>query len=321
MSIIKVENLTKVFKKQLHRNFLKALILPKYENFIAVDSISFEIKKSETFGLLGPNGAGKTTTIKLLCGLEYPTTGNIFIDGLDLKTNFNIICGRFNVLFSDKLLYNRLSAFDNLVFYGNLYSIENPEERAEQLIELVGLMPWKDQYIESFSLGMRMKLALARALINDPEIVYLDEPTLGLDVKNAEFVRDFLKKLDRTILLTTHYLNEAIMLCDRIGILQNGKLIHFDTPENLKKQRASQRSFLIDTNDNQAVRKILKANPMVENIIEKNMKLEIFIRNCDDYFKVLNDIQGFKLYQFQELKTGLEELFFDTEDELKDKNN
>lgn len=322
MSIIKVENLTKVFKKYISRNFIKRLLFPKYENFKAVDSISFEVEKGETFGLLGPNGAGKTTTILMLCGLEYPTAGVIYVNGLNInmKNNFNQICGKFNALFSDKLLYNRLTALDNLVFYANLYTIEDPEKKAEELLDLVDLTPWKDQYVENFSLGMRMKLALARAIINNPDILYLDEPTLGLDVKNAEFVRNFLQKLDCTILLTTHYLNEAIMLCERIGVLRKGKLVHVGTPEVLKKIHADQRSFLIDTNDNQSVKKILADNPLVEEIFEKNDNLEVHIKQCNDYFEILNDLRDYKLYQFQELKTGLEGLFEDVEDELGDTN-
>ncbi|NVM54127.1 MAG: ABC transporter ATP-binding protein [Candidatus Helarchaeota archaeon] len=317
MSIIKVENLTKVFKRNIHGNLLKRLLFPKYERFKAVDSISFKIEKGETFGLLGPNGAGKTTAILMLCGLEYPTGGVIYIDGLNihLNNNYNRINGKFNVLFSDKLLYNRLTAFDNLVFYANLYGIEEPEKRAEELLNLVDLNQWQDQYVENFSLGMRMKLALARALVNDPEILYLDEPTLGLDVKNSEFVRNFLTKLDCTIVLCTHYLNEAIMLCDRIGILQKGKLVHIGTVEELKKIHAGHRFFTLDTDDNQSVKKILKNNPLVMSIVEKNSKLELEIGLCDNFFEILNDIKEYKLYQFQELKTGLEGLFFDVDDE------
>ncbi|MHA1278824.1 MAG: ATP-binding cassette domain-containing protein, partial [Candidatus Helarchaeota archaeon] len=171
-------------------------------------------------------------------------------------------------------------------------------------------------FVEFFSLGMRMKLALARSLLNKPKILYLDEPTLGLDVKNAEFVRGLLKKLNCTILLTTHYLNEAILLCDRIGILQKGKLIHIGTPEELKKRNLSQRVFLINTNDNKAVKEILIENPLIDEIIEKNRRLELYLKSCENYFDILKDIQKFKLFEFQELKTGLEGLFFDVEDEL-----
>ncbi|MHA1264827.1 MAG: ABC transporter ATP-binding protein [Candidatus Helarchaeota archaeon] len=315
MDIIKVSNLTKVFKIQLQSNWIKALLFPKYEDFVAVDSISFEIKKGETFGLLGPNGAGKTTTIKMLCGLEYPTAGTILINDLDIIKNYRTISSMFNVLFADKLLYNRLTAFDNLIFYANIYGVPNPDQKAIELLELVDLIPWKDQYVELFSLGMRMKLALARALINDPKILYLDEPTLGLDIKNAEFVRNLLKKFDITMLLTTHYLNEAIMLCDRIGILQKGKLVHIGTPEELKKINKSKRFFRINTNNNTAVKKILKENKYVIDILDKNQKLELIIGNCPDFFEILNEIKEYKLLEFQELKTGLEDLFFDVDDE------
>ncbi len=320
MSMIKVNNLTKIFKKQLRSNWLKALLFPKYESFLAVNSISFEIKKGETYGLLGANGAGKTTTIKMLCGLEHPSNGSIFIDGLDISHHYREIGEKFNVLFSDKLIYNRLTAFENLLFYCNLYSVENPKERAEELLELVDLIPWKDQYVEFFSLGMRMKLALARCLLNEPEILYLDEPTLGLDVKNAEYVRDLLKNLECTILLTTHYLNEAIMLCDRIGIIQKGRLVHEGSPEELKKLHTRDRSFIIQTDDNQAAKKILKDNKYIEGIIERNQKLELIIRGIDDFFDIFNDLKGFKLLEFQEIKTGLEGLFFDVEEEKEDSN-
>ena len=314
--MIRVENLTKIYKKQKPQFWLNALLRPKFENFKALDSISFDIKKGETFGLLGPNGAGKTTTIRMLCGIEHPSAGKIYIDGLELEPHFRQICSKFNVLFSDKLLYNRLTAYDNLVFYANLYSIGDPEKRATELLEFMDLIPWKDQYIENFSLGMRMKVALARTLINDPEILYLDEPTLGLDVKNAEIIRKYLKTLKRTILMTTHYLNEAMLLCDRIGILQHGKLAYIDSPENLKRIHAENRLFLIDTSDNQAAKSILAKNPLVSEIVDRNTKLEIRLTKCDNYFDILNDIQDLKLIQFQELNTGLEALFFDVNDEI-----
>jgi len=318
--MVKAENLTKIYKKSLPQFWLKSLIRPKFENFKAVDSISFEIKKGETFGLLGPNGAGKTTTIRMLCGIEHPTNGTIYIDGLELESHFRQISEKFNVLFSDKLLYNRLTAYDNLLFYANMYSIGDPENRAKELLEFMDLIPWKDQFIENFSLGMRMKVALARTLINDPEILYLDEPTLGLDIKNAEIIRNFLKTLKRTILLTTHYLNEAITLCDRIGILQHGKLVYIDTPDNLKRIHGENRVFLLDTSDNQTAKKVLTENPYVRSILDKNMKLEVHLTKCENYFDILNDIQDLKLLQFQEVNTGLEELFFDVGDEP-DKNN
>jgi len=316
MAMIKVESLSKIYKKTIPQFWLKSLIFPKYERFLAVNSISFEIEKKEIFGLLGPNGAGKTTTIQMLCGIEYPTSGTIYIDGMELQSNYKKICEKFNVLFSDKLLYNRLTAYDNLLFFANLYSIEDPESRVDELFKMIELEKWKDQYVEFFSLGMRMKLAIARALLNNPELLYLDEPTLGLDVRNAEFVRELLRKLDCTILLTTHYLNEAIMLCDRIGILREGKLVHIGAPEELKKRNLSQRVFLINTNDNETVQEILAENPLIDEIVKKNKKLEVYLKSCDDYFDILREIQGFKLFEFQELKTGLEGLFFDVEDEL-----
>ena len=320
MDMVEVENVTKIFKRQLNRNWVKALIRPRYEEFKAVDSISFKIKKGETFGLLGANGAGKTTTIKMLCGLEHPSNGKIFIDGLELEPNFRRICEKFNVLFGDTMLYNRITAYDNLIFYSNIYSIENPEKKTNELLELVDLGSWKDQYVENFSLGMRMKLAIARSLINNPELIYLDEPTLGLDVNNAEFIRNMLQELDCTILLTTHYLNEAIMLCDRIGILLKGKLVHIGTPEDLKKVHADKRSIQIHTNDNNAVKKILEKNPLVTKITEKNKRLEVDIKGCENYFDILSEIQDYKLHQFLELKTGLEGLFSDVKDEPEEGN-
>ncbi len=319
MIAIKVENVTKIFKKNVRGNLIQKLLFPKYKDFKAVDSVSFEVEKGEIFGLLGPNGAGKTTTILMLCGLEYPTGGKIYINSLDITHHFNQINSKFNVLFSDKLLYNRLTAFDNLVFYANLYASDDPEGKAKELLNLVELGPWKDQFVENFSLGMRMKLALARCLINNPQILYLDEPTLGLDVKNAEFVRKILSTLDCTIILTTHYLNEAILLCDRIGILQKGKLVHIGTPSELKIKSLSSRSFLMHTNDNQAVKEILEANPLVSSVVEKNMKLEIAMRKCDNFFDILTDeIKKYQLYDFHELKTGLEGLFDDVEFEIED---
>jgi ABC-2 type transport system ATP-binding protein len=213
--------------------------------------------------------------------------------------------------------YPFLTPNEILSYLGRLRGMGGADlsSRIKEVLHLVKLDDWAGVRIEKFSRGMKQRLAFAQALLHDPPILILDEPTLGLDIKNAEIIRDLLKTLKCTILLTTHYLNEAIMLCDRIGIILHGKLMYIDTPENLKRNYAGNRVFLIDTNDNQVAKMILTKNPFVNTVIEKNTKLEVHLNKCNNYFDVLNDIQDLKLLQFQELDTGLEGLFFDIDDE------
>ncbi|HIH73096.1 MAG: Multidrug ABC transporter ATPase [Thermococcales archaeon 44_46] len=228
----------------LKKRYPKKIPLPfrKVEWVDAVKGISFKVKKGELFGILGPNGAGKTTTIKMLTTLLEPTGGEAKILGYDIKKDAREIRKRINLVAEgERTLYWRLSAYENLKYFARIYYVPKKEEkeRIERLLKLVGLWERKDDLVMNYSRGMKQRLAIAKALINDPEVLFLDEPTLGLDVQSSIFVREFIRKLvdekGKTVLLTTHYMVEAEQLCDRIAIIDHGKIIALDTPDGLKK--------------------------------------------------------------------------------------
>jgi len=230
--------------RELKKSYPRKIPLPfrKVQWVEAVKGISFEVKRGELFGLLGPNGAGKTTTIKMLTTLLEPSGGTATILGHDIRRDAREIRKRINLVAEgERTLYWRLSAYENLKYFARIYYVPKSEEkgRIEELLKLVGLWERKDDLVMNYSRGMKQRLATAKALINDPEVLFLDEPTLGLDVQSALFVREFIKKLvdeqKKTVLLTTHYMSEAEELCNRIAIIDHGEIIALDIPEGLKR--------------------------------------------------------------------------------------
>jgi len=201
----------------------------------AVDDISFTVDRGEIFGLLGHNGAGKTTTIRMLTGRARLTSGSATLAGYDLTTHLDRIKPLMNVVGEDQNLYERLSGYDNMRFFADLYGA--PASRVNTLLDLVGLREVAKRQVKKYSSGMKQRLLVARALINSPRILFLDEPTHGLDPAAARDVRQILKQLSQdgtTICLTTHYMEEADELCHRVAFLSQGKIVALDTPRELK---------------------------------------------------------------------------------------
>lgn len=211
------------------------------KEFKAVDGINFNIYKGEIFGLLGPNGAGKTTTIKMITGLLRPSSGSVKVMGKDVDKNpVDALSSIGTVLAGDRSIYWKLTARENLEYFAALYGFSKNEsqKRADDILNRLGLSEKADELVEKYSTGMKQKVALGKALIPSAPVVLLDEPTLGLDPQSALNLRNIIldiKKEGKTVLLTTHYMEEADFLCDRIAIVDNGKIIALDTPENLKK--------------------------------------------------------------------------------------
>jgi len=223
-SIIEVKNLTKMFGK-----------------FTAVDDISFDVKKGEIFGLLGPNGAGKSTTLRVLSTLARPTKGTATIGGYDIVEEDNSVRELIGIVSEKMIMYNRLTAKENLWFFGSLFNLPKDvlTKRVDELLELVQLTQWKNAQVGTFSTGMRQRMNVVRALLNLPQVLFLDEPTLGLDPQSSVEIREFIKKLNRengtTIIITTHMMVDADLLCNRIAIVDHGKIVAMDTSANLKK--------------------------------------------------------------------------------------
>ena len=210
-----------------------------YGKIIAVDNINFDVKEGEIFGFLGPNGAGKTTTIRMLTGLSKPTAGTARVLGYDVESKIVDAKKYIGVVPETSNLYDELSAFDNLMFIAQLYGIPRNQRkvRAEELLKTFGLYERKNNLFGTFSRGMKRALTIAAALIHSPKLLFLDEPTVGLDVVAARSLRNLIDNLRHqgvTIFLTTHYLEEADLLCDRIAILVNGRILKIDTPDMLK---------------------------------------------------------------------------------------
>jgi ABC-2 type transport system ATP-binding protein len=206
----------------------------------AVRGISFEVGQGELFGLLGPNGAGKTTTIKMLITLLLPTSGGARVLGLDVTHDEREVRKRIGYVFGgDRGLYERLSAYDNLRYFAELYGVtgRRQRERIDQVLALVGLTGREEERVEGYSRGMRQRLHIARGIIHDPEVVFLDEPTIGVDPVGARELRSTISELissGKTVLLTTHYMFEADTLCDRVAVIAKGRIVAQGTPSDLK---------------------------------------------------------------------------------------
>jgi ABC-2 type transport system ATP-binding protein len=207
-----------------------------YGSVKAVDDISFSAQRGEIFGLLGHNGAGKTTTIRMLTGRTKPTSGTAHIAGYDVVSQLDRIKPIINLVFEDQNLYERMSGQDNLQFFADLYAV--PHARVGELLDRVGLdAEARKRKVKTYSSGMKQRLLIARALINDPRILFLDEPTRGIDPSSARELRQIVREMSQdgtTVVLTTHYMEEADELCDRVAFLANGKIVAMDTPTELK---------------------------------------------------------------------------------------
>ncbi len=220
--MIDVRNLTKKFKERT-----------------VLNSVSFQVKEGEIFGYLGPNGAGKTTTMRITLGLLKPTAGNALVWGQNLGENEDLR-KKVGVLLEHDGLYERISAYENLDYYAQLYGVSNREKKIEKLLEFVGLFDRKDDKVGKFSKGMKRKVALARAIIHDPDVLFLDEISAGLDPEAQKMLRDLMLRLSGeeriTIFLNSHDLDEVQKICSKIAILQRGEIKAYDTVENLRSQ-------------------------------------------------------------------------------------
>lgn len=221
-----------------------------YGRVLAVDHVNFEVSRGEIFGFLGPNGAGKTTTVRMLTTLLTPSEGTALIEGKDILEDPYGARERAGMLPEEANVYVELSAWDNLMFTGELYGVSRRrrEERAGDLLRFLGLYERRNSKAREFSKGMRRRLAVAMALVHSPDVLFLDEPSSGLDVQSTILIRGLLGQLrdeGRTIFLTTHQMEEANQLCDRITIIDQGRIAAIDTPENLKRMIQSVQSVVV----------------------------------------------------------------------------
>jgi len=267
-----------------------------YDKLLAVDHIDFEIKKGEIFGFLGPNGAGKTTTIRMLTGASIPTEGRASIMGYDIQRQPVEAKERMGIVPDVNNVYDELSAWDNLIFTGRLYDVPKAyrEERAQELLRMFGLYERRDEKVQGFSRGMKRRICIAMALMNKSSLLFLDEPTSGLDVQSVLIIRDLIRKLNQqglTIFLTTHNIEEASQMCDRVAIINHGRIAAIDTPEQLKRTLASLQSVEVAfQNAPDSVLEQLRRLPGVNKAVKAGDKFRLF---TNDPPQVLSSLWGY----------------------------
>ncbi|MEK6888156.1 MAG: ATP-binding cassette domain-containing protein [Candidatus Aenigmatarchaeota archaeon] len=266
MSMIKIKDLTK-----------------KFNGLTAVDSINLEIEEGELFGLLGPNGAGKTTTISMLATIVKPTTGTAEVNNFDLKEQ-DKIRRSIGIVFQDPSLDDELTGRENLEFHGRMYHMPSKlrKQRIEEVLNLVDLSDKANVIVKTYSGGMKRRLEIARGLMHHPKILFLDEPTLGLDPQTRrkiwEYIENLNKKEKLTIILTTHYMEEADYLCNRIAIIDHGKMVALDKPENLKNVIGGD-LVILETKETEKVKKLLEV--MKLDYKEKENTFTIKTKNAE----------------------------------------
>ncbi len=259
MSIIQVQELTKVFKKPIRgegvKGMIKALFSRKYEEIKAVDGVSFDIEEGEIVGYIGANGAGKSTTIKMMCGILNPTSGKVLVNGLSFDKSRRIINKEMGVVFGQKTqLWWDIPLIETFKVLKSIYEIsdEDYNERFNYLCELLDLNSFLTQTVRSLSLGQRMRADFAAALIHSPKIVYLDEPTIGLDVLVKDKIRKAIKELNKkyhtTVILTTHDMKDIEELCSRIIIIDKGKILYDGALSDIKYRFGNEKTVLIPAN-------------------------------------------------------------------------
>jgi len=267
-----------------------------YGDFLAVDHISFEVEQGELFGFLGPNGAGKTTTIRMLTGVSTPTQGEASIMGLNIVKESVKAKSLMGIVPDISNVYTELSAWENLTFTGKLYGVSKAqrEEKAEDLLKRFGLYERRADKVEEFSRGMKRRVCIAMALVNDSRLLFLDEPTAGLDVKSVRVIRKLVRDLNEeglTVFLTTHNIEEASRMCDRIAIINRGKIAAIDTPERLKSAMKTSQAVEITFKEvGVRIQKRLEALPSVREVQKRGDKLRLL---TEESSKTLKEVWHF----------------------------
>ena len=303
MEIVNVKNLSKVFDKEI----------------VAVDNVTFQVKKGEIFGFLGPNGAGKTTTIKILTTLLQPTKGQVNIATFDVVKNPDEVRSSIGIVPQALTLDDDLKGMTNLLLSAKRYHVPDKiaKERADELLELVGLKDAAGRDVSTYSGGMRKRLELIIGLIHNPKVLFLDEPTLGLDIQTRSVIWDYLKKLNKenglTIFITTHYLEEADLLCDRIAIIDQGKVLIEDTPSNLK-QKLGGDIIEISVDSHVKAKDLISELDYVEKIDVVEEKLRIKAEKGDEVLPLILEIckvNNIKVKTVSLSRPSLDEVFLE----------
>ncbi|HNZ12146.1 MAG TPA: ABC transporter ATP-binding protein [Anaerolineaceae bacterium] len=288
-----------------------------FETVRAVDGISFEVPSGIVFGFLGPNGSGKTTTIRLLLGLLEPTSGGAEVLGFDTATHADDIRQRCGALLEHTGLYERMTAEDNLEFYGRVWHLNAAErqQRIHDLLDAVGLWDRRKEPVGNWSRGMKQKLAVARAMLHRPQIIFLDEPTAGLDPIAAVALRDELAALVQqqgvTVFLTTHNLAEAEKLCQQVAVIRQGQLMMIGSPDELRLRQGGSRLEIVGRGFTEAALSILRQQPQVKEVTRQDQHITIALKDDADTAPLVQLLvsQGVQIDEVRRGKASLEEVF------------
>lgn len=284
-------------------------IIKEFKEIKALKGINIKINEGEVFSLLGPNGAGKTTLISILTGILKPTSGTAVIDGFDIIKQPLDVRKSIGIVFQEPSLDELLTAYENLYLHSMLYNmpVEKAQKRIKEMLDTVGLYERKDHTVKTFSGGMKRRLEIARGLLHTPKVLFLDEPTLGLDPLSRRNIWDYIRKVKKeentTIILTTHYMEEAESLSDRVAIINKGEIIELDTPDNLKKKLGDEILKIKGKVDTEK----LKSFKFIKSI---NHTKEGYIITSKEITKNISEILKYAIIEDMEIrKTSLEDVF------------
>lgn len=293
----------------------------KFKDLVAVDHVNIDVKKGEIFGLLGPNGAGKTTLIRMLCTLLAPTEGTAKVAGYDIIKQDGKVREHIGLVSEKMIMYDRLTAVENLKLFGKLYNLpkDTLEKRTYKLLKLVHMEKWAKSQIGTYSTGMKQRINIIRALLSVPDVLFMDEPTLGLDPQSTTEIREFIKRInienETSIILTTHMMVEADMLCDRVGIIDRGKIVALDTPRSLKRIIGGEDVASVDIEIPNLTNEMLEAlrdQPTIISVVREN-ETHLLIRAkgedaFDDIIDTIRSRNG-KIAFVKSLEPSLEDVF------------
>jgi len=298
-NIIQTFNLTKVYNLRGQKKKITAL-----------NNVNISLREGEIFGFLGPNGAGKTTMIQILITLLQPTSGYAIIDGYNIIKNPNQVKNKIALMLESDMLYYRVTAYSNLKFFCKIYNVPNYKEKIINQAEEFGLTKWLNQYVSNYSSGMKMKLALLRTILLNRKILFLDEPTLGLDVKSVSFIIKKLKNLNKTIFLTSHDMRVVEKLCDSIAFINNGNILKIGPPNEIKKLMQTELVIDVDINKNKnQLKSELTQSNFINKVENTREGLQVYLRDRKNYKNLFHVLSKYDILKLTEKELSLEELF------------
>ncbi|MEE9378525.1 MAG: ABC transporter ATP-binding protein [Candidatus Lokiarchaeia archaeon] len=276
----------------------------------ALNRVNISIKEGEIFGLLGPNGAGKTTLISILSTLAQPTSGYALIDGYNILKQPKKAKERVALMLGSDMLYFRITAYDNLKFFCKIYKVPNYKEKINEMAKELGLDEWLNQYVENFSSGMKMKLALCKTMLLNRKILILDEPTLGLDIKTISFIVNKLKELKKTIFLTSHDMSVVEQLCHRIAFINKGNILKIGSKKELKDITQNEIIVEIEINkDKNQLKSTLTQQNFIKELEETNHGLNFVLTERIYYKNLFSILRNYSILAIKEQELSLGELF------------